>query len=78
MTTRPKSRRVKTGAERVQARRKRLYAAEVRSAQSGMPDLGNPKLRAQIRNEAALLDQHPENDAIDAWLDAVIDPRDWT
>ena len=36
-----------------------------------------PKLRAsrgRIRREAALLPRHPENDAIDDWLDAVHEP----
>jgi hypothetical protein len=37
---------------------------------------------AEIRREAAMMSQHPENDAIDAWNEAMYDwddfgPYDW-
>jgi hypothetical protein len=43
-----------------------------------VPDLRDPKVRAEIRREAALLAKHPENAALDAWTEAAIDPRDWS
>jgi nicotinamide mononucleotide adenylyltransferase len=70
-TTQPKSAR-----ERMAARRARLRAQGLRPVQYWVPDLRDPKVRAAIRREAALLAQHPENAAIDDWLDTVRDPRD--
>jgi hypothetical protein len=60
------------------ARRERLRAQGLRPVQHWVPDLRNPAVRAAIRREAALLPQHPENAAIDDWLDAAHDPRDWS
>lgn len=56
----------------MRARRERLRAAGLRPVQHWVPDLRNPRVRAQIQKEAALLDKHPDNDAIDAWLDTVL------
>ncbi len=61
-----------TAAERMRARRQRLRAAGLRPVQHWVPDLRNPRVRSQIRREAALLDSHPDSDAIDTWLDAVL------
>jgi hypothetical protein len=38
-----------------------------------VPDLRDPRVRAAIRREAALVAQHPENAAIDDWIDAAYD-----
>ena len=78
MPTKPKSGRPKTAAERMQARRARLRAAGLRPVQHWVPDLRNPRVRAEIQKEVAALDKHPDNDALDAWIEAVIDPRDWS
>jgi hypothetical protein len=43
-----------------------------------VPDLRDPKVVADIRRQAKLMAQHPENDAIDDWLDAIRDPSDWS
>ena len=67
-----------TARQRMQARRERLRAQGLRPVQFWVPDLRDPKVRAAIRCEAAQLNKHPENDAIDAWLEAVHDPDDWT
>jgi Antitoxin MazE-like len=42
-----------------------------------MPDLRDPRVLARIRRQDALLAQHPENDAIDAWIEAVYDSNEW-
>jgi hypothetical protein len=65
----------KTARQRMQARRKRLRAQGLKPVQFWVPDLRNRRVRAEIRREAALLSRHPDNAAIDAWIDAVYDPR---
>jgi hypothetical protein len=42
-----------------------------------VPDLRDPRVRADIRREAALLAKHPENAAIDDWIDASYDWSEW-
>jgi hypothetical protein len=42
-----------------------------------LPDPCDQRALARIRRQAALLDQHPENDAIDAWIEAVYDSNEW-
>lgn len=78
MPTRPKPNRPKTARERMQSRRDRLRRQGLRPVQHWVPDLRDPKVRADIRRQAKLLAKHPENDAIDKWIEAVIDPRDWS
>jgi Protein of unknown function (DUF3018) len=70
--------RPKTARERMRARRARLRANGLRPVQHWVPDLRDPRVRAAIRREAALLSQHPENAAIDDWIDALRDPSDWS
>ena len=50
----------------------------MRPVQFRVPDLRDPKVLADIRRQAKLMAQHPENDAIDDWLDAIRDPSDWS
>ena len=64
----------KTARQRMQARRVRLRAQGLKPVQFWVPDLRNPRVRASIRREAALLSKHVANDEIDAWIDAVYDP----
>ena len=73
MPATPKTKHPKTGQERMSARRKRLRAQGLRPVQHWVPDLRDPKVRAAIRREAAQLARHPENDAIDDWIDAAYD-----
>jgi hypothetical protein len=67
----------KTAQERMAARRRRLRAQGLRPVQHWVPDLRDPKVKAQIRKEAALLAKHPENDEIDRWIEAVADLSGW-
>jgi len=55
------------------ARRARLRAQGLRPVQHWVPDLPNPKVLAEIRREAKLIARHPENDAIDDWIEQVYD-----
>lgn len=78
MPAKPKSTAPRTARERMRARRERLRAEGLRPVQHWVPDLRNPRVLAAIRREAAQLSQHPDNAAIDAWLEAVVDPHDWS
>jgi hypothetical protein len=41
--------------------------------QHWVPDLRNPRVRADLRRQGRLLSQYSENAAIDAWVEAVCD-----
>jgi hypothetical protein len=75
--SKPKTTRPKTAQERMSARRKRLRAQGLRPVQHWVPDLRDPKVRAEIRREAALLAHHPENAVIDDFIDASYDWSEW-
>jgi hypothetical protein len=55
------------------AQRARLRAQGLRPVQHWVPDLCNPKVLAAIRREIKVMAQHPENDAIDNWIESVFD-----
>ena len=77
MPRKPKTTRPKTAKERMSARRRRLRARGLRPIQHWVPDLRDPRVRAAIRREAAQLARHPENAAIDDWIDAAYDWSEW-
>jgi len=78
MAARPRKNKPKTPQQRMQARRVRLRAQGLRPIQHWVPDLRDPRVRAAIRREAALLSRHPENAAIDDWIEAAYDPSNQT
>jgi hypothetical protein len=53
--------------------RKQSLTLRVRS----VPNLRDPKVRAEVRRQGKLLAKHPENDVIDAWIDATYDWNEW-
>jgi hypothetical protein len=65
-----------TSAERSRAFRARQREKGLRLVQHWVPDLRDPKVRDAIRREAAMLDKHPETEAINEWLEAVLADRD--
>ena len=67
----------KTARERMSARRARLQAKGLRPVQHWVPDLRNPRVRADLRRQGRLLGQHPENAAIDGWIEAAYDWNEW-
>lgn len=67
----------KSPRERMASRRERLRAQGLRPVQHWVPDLRDPKVLADIRREGAMMAKHPDNDALDDWLDKVRDPADW-
>jgi hypothetical protein len=77
MPAKPKADRPKTAQQRMSARRRRLREQGLRPVQHWVPDLRDPRVRAAIRREAALLAHHPENAAIDDWIDAAYDWSEW-
>ena len=77
MPQKPKRSPAKTPRERMSARRERLRAQGLRPVQHWVPDLRDPKVLADLRRQGRLLAQHPENDAIDDWIDAVYDWSEW-
>jgi Protein of unknown function (DUF3018) len=78
MAASSKKSKPRTPQQRMAARRQRLRAQGLRPVQHWVPDLRNPKVLAQIRREAAMLSRHPEDAAVDDWLDTVRDPEDWS
>jgi hypothetical protein len=78
MAQKAKPARPKTARERMRARRQRLRAQGLRPVQHWVPDLRSPRIKAAIRREASQLARHPENAAIDDWIDAAYDWREWT
>ena len=78
MATTPKKAKPRTPQQRMASRRERLRAQGLRPVQHWVPDLRDPKVLAEIRREGAMLSKHPEDAAIDDWLDTVRDPEDWS
>ena len=77
MSTTPKKSTAPHPRQRMAARRDRLRAQGLRPVQHWVPDLRDPKVRADLRRQAKLMAQHPENDAIDAWNEAAYDWSGW-
>jgi hypothetical protein len=77
MPTKAKKSRPTTARERMSARRKRLRAQGLRPVQHWVPDLRDPRVRADLRRQGRLLGRHPENDPIDAWIEAIYDASEW-
>ena len=68
MPTKAKQARLRNAAEGVRWRR----------LPHSVTDLRNPRVRVAIRREARLLPRHPDNAAVDGWLEFIHDPGDWS
>ncbi|OCK58054.1 antitoxin MazE family protein [Bradyrhizobium sp. LMTR 3] len=77
MATTPKKAKPHTPQQRMAARRARLRAQGLRPVQHWVPDLRDPKVRADLRRQVKLMARHPENDAIDSWNEAAYDWSGW-
>jgi hypothetical protein len=77
MATIRKKAKPRTPQQRMASRRQRLRAQGLRPVQFWVPDLRDPKVLAEIRREAKLMAMHPENDAIDDWIEQVVDWDAW-
>ncbi|MHB8268033.1 antitoxin MazE-like protein [Bradyrhizobium sp.] len=78
MATPRKKAKPRTPQQRAASRRRRSPVHQLAPVQFRVPDLRDPKVQAEIRRQAKLMAQHPDNDAIDDWLDAIRDPSDWS
>ena len=76
-TARSSKNKPKTPQQRMAARRRRLRAQGLRPVQYWVPDLRDPKVRADLRRQGRLLGKHRENADIDAWIEAVTDFSEW-
>jgi hypothetical protein len=77
MPKKTKKTKPRTPEQRIATRRGRLRAQELRPVQHSVPDLRDPKVLAQIRREVKMMARHPENDAIDDWIESVSDWDSW-
>jgi hypothetical protein len=77
MSTVRKKAKPRTPQQRMASRRERLRAQGLRPVQHWVPDLRDPKVLAEIRREGAMMAKHPENDAIDDWIEQVVDWDAW-
>jgi hypothetical protein len=77
MATTRKKAKPRTPQQRMASRRERLRAQGLRPVQFWVPDLRDPKVLAEIRREGAMMAKHPENDAIDDWIEQVVDWDAW-
>jgi hypothetical protein len=77
MATIPKKAKPRTPRQRMASRRDRLRAQGLRPVQHWVPDLRDPKVVAEIHREGAMMAKHPDNDAVDDWIDQVVDWDAW-
>jgi Protein of unknown function (DUF3018) len=77
MPSKLKSVRPKTVREDMSARRKRLRAQSLRPVRHWVPDLRDPRVRADLRRQGRSLARHSENAGIDAWIEAAYDWNAW-
>ena len=68
-----KKRRATSARAQSNSLRPRPCEEGLRLLPHSVPDLRDPRVRADLRRQGRLLAQHPENDAIDAWIEAVYD-----
>ena len=73
----PKETLPRTPQQRMASRRERLRAQGLRPVQHWVPDVRDPKVRADLRRQAKLMARHPENAAIDDWIEAAYDWSGW-
>jgi hypothetical protein len=60
-----------TGAQRVAKRRAALRAQGLRPKQFWVPDLRDPRVRAEIQREGAEINRRDENTDVMAWLESL-------
>jgi len=77
MAPAPKKSKPRTPQQRMAARRNRLRAQGLRPVQHWVPDLRDPKVLADLRKQTRRMAEHPENGAIDDWIESVYDWKAW-
>ena len=66
-----------TPQQRMSARRARLRAQGLRPVQHWVPDLRDPKVRADLRRQAKLMARPVEGGALDNWIEQIYDWDEW-
>lgn len=77
MPPKPKNPQPKTAQQRMQARRERLRAQGLRPIQHWVPDLRDPRVKADMRRQAKLLGRPVEDRAVDDWIERAYDWSEW-
>ena len=77
MSASPKKPKPQTAQQRMASRRERLRAQGLRPVQHWVPDLRNPEVVADLKRQAKLMAQHPQNAELDDWLEKAIDWDEW-
>ena len=77
MSATPKKPAPQTPQQRMASRRERLRAQGLRPVQYWVPDLRDPAVVADLKRQAKLMAQHPQNAELDDWLDKAIDWDEW-
>ena len=77
MPTTPRKTPPQTPQQRMASRRERLRAQGLRPVQHWVPDLRDPSVVADLKRQAKLMAQHPQNAELDDWLDKAIDWDEW-
>jgi hypothetical protein len=69
--------KAQTPQQRMAARRERLRAQGLRPVQHWVPDLRDPKVKADLRRQAKLMARPVEGGALDEWIDKAYDWSEW-
>lgn len=77
MPTSPRKAKPKTAQQRMQARRDRLRAQGLRPVQHWVPDLRDPKVKADLRRQGRLMARPVEGGALDDWIEKAYDWSEW-
>jgi hypothetical protein len=75
MSTKPRKTKPKTPQQRMQARR--ALARSGFASRAALGALRDPKVRADLQRQGARLASHPENAAIDDWIETIVDWSEW-
>ncbi|MBI5130973.1 MAG: DUF3018 family protein [Rhodopseudomonas palustris] len=77
MPTDPDKPTSQTACDPLASLRERLRTQGLRPIVRSAPDMRDPQFLANLRREAAMMARHPENDAIDNWIEANRDLEGW-
>jgi len=77
MPTARRNAKPKTPQQRMSARRARLRAQGLRPIQHWVPDLRDPRVRADLSRQAKLMARPIEGGALDDWIEQIYDWKEW-
>lgn len=77
MPTDPHKPTSQTACDPLASLRERLRTQGLRPIVRSAPDIRDPQFLADLPREAAMMASHPENDALDDWIEQVTDWEAW-